>query len=378
MTSTQARSVPRRLAPGSFRRGFSLCALLASLVLPGSVAAEEGTIVVAVRVAPPFVIEAPETAQDRPYGGVAIELFEEIAESEGWRYRYEATSLPELIDGLADGRYQVGLGALTVNAEREQRIDFSHPILSTGLVAAIRTDDVAGWQSVVTALSTPAFTRLAGLMVALMLSVGGLIWLAERRRNPAQFGGKAIEGVGSGFWFAAVTLTTVGYGDKAPVTLPGRMLSLLWMMAGLVLASVFTATVTSALTVGQLSQRIERIEDLADKRLLAIADTTSSAWVERRGWAARAMPEVQTALATLAAGEADALVYDEPLLRWHLEQGHAGSLRILPLILERQDYALALAPGDPRREAINRGLLQRFDEARWGLRLARLAQDTSD
>lgn len=378
MTSVRYGKLPPWLAVGGFRSGVFLGILLASVLLPVSVAAEEGSMVVAVRVAPPFVIAAPEPAQGRPYVGVAIELFEEIAESEGWRYRYEATSVPELIDGLANGQYQVGLGALTVNAEREQRIDFSHPILSTGLVAAVRTDDVAGWQSVLTALSTPAFTRLAGLMVALMLLVGGLIWLAERRRNPAQFGGKAIEGVGSGFWFAAVTLTTVGYGDKAPVTLPGRMLSLLWMMAGLVLASVFTATVTSALTVGQLSQRIERVEDLADKRLLAIADTTSSSWLERRGWAARAMPDVQTALATLAAGEADALVYDEPLLRWHLDQGHAGSLRILPLILERQDYALALAPGDPRREAINRGLLQRFDEARWGSRLARLTQDASD
>jgi hypothetical protein len=57
------------------------------------------------------------------------------------------------------------------------------PILFTGRVAAVCSEDGAGWPSVLTALSTPAFTPLAGLMVALMLLVGGLIWLAERRHN---------------------------------------------------------------------------------------------------------------------------------------------------------------------------------------------------
>ena len=44
--------------------------------------------------------------------------------------------------------------------------------------------------------------------------VGSLIWLAERRRNAEQFA-EPLAGIGSGMWFALVTLTTVGYGDKA-------------------------------------------------------------------------------------------------------------------------------------------------------------------
>jgi hypothetical protein len=38
-----------------------------------------------------------------------------------------------------------------------------------------------------------------------------------------------------------VTMTTVGYGDTAPKTVPGRILGLVWMLAALVFVSLFTA-----------------------------------------------------------------------------------------------------------------------------------------
>jgi hypothetical protein len=92
MTSVRYGKLPPWLAVGGFRSGGFLDILLASVLLPLSVVAEEGTIVVAVRVAPTFVIAAPEPVQGRPYAGVAIERFEAMAESEGWRSRYEASN----------------------------------------------------------------------------------------------------------------------------------------------------------------------------------------------------------------------------------------------------------------------------------------------
>ena len=91
---------------------------------------------------------------------------------------------------------------------------------------------------------------LASLL--LLLLVGLAMWRLERKRNPEQFGGTTIEGIASGFWFSAVTMTTVGYGDKHPKTLGGRLVALFWMFVSVILVSVFTATITSLLTVKQL------------------------------------------------------------------------------------------------------------------------------
>lgn len=335
-----------------------LCLLLPLLSIPAT--AQEQHLKVAVRVAPPFV-----TAEQDRYGGQLIKLFEQIAAEHGWQYQYTETGLGELLEGVAAGEFDLGLGAITASAEREANLDFSHPISSSGLAIATRAESRAGWQSVLSALVSPPFLRIAGGLFLLLLLLGALVWLAERRRNPDQFGGSASDGIASGFWWAAVTMTTVGYGDKAPVTLVGRLLALVWMIAALVVVSTFTAAITSALTVGQLSNRIQSVADLKGKRLLSVADSTSAQWLSENRLQAEYFDNVDAALAQLAKGKADAVIHDEPLLRWTIERQFDSKLATLPLILERQDYAIALPPGSALREDLNRGILERIGGLDW-------------
>jgi polar amino acid transport system substrate-binding protein len=95
------------------------------------------------------------------------------------------------------------------------------------------------WQFV----SFPLLKVVTALGLVLLV-VGALIWACERRQNPQHFGGNA-KGVLSGFWWAAVTMTTVGYGDKVPVTIGGRIIGLLWMFTAIILISGFTASITT-------------------------------------------------------------------------------------------------------------------------------------
>ncbi|MGA9421135.1 MAG: transporter substrate-binding domain-containing protein [Rhodanobacteraceae bacterium] len=347
--------------------GFLIARPLAATEPPASAGpAPSRPLVVGVKVAPPFVI-----ADGSGYRGLAVELWQEVAADHGWKYRYQRHDLDGLLNAVANNQVDVGLGAITTTAERERRMDFAHPITSSGLGIAVRSDENAGWIAVVRALVSPAFLKVIGTLALLLLVVGVLAWLVEHKHNPEQFGGSRTQGIFSGFWWAMVTMTTVGYGDIAPRTVGGRVLGLVWMLTALLVVSFFTASITSALTVGKLSSRVRSADDLSHVHVVSVAQSTSGAWLKREHIAFDDSQDLDAALQRLAAGSVNAVVYDAPLLRWTIRERYSSSLRVLPINLERQDYAFALPSGSPLREAIDTSLLQRINAPGWRERLAK-------
>jgi ABC-type amino acid transport substrate-binding protein len=161
-------------------------------------------------------------------------------------------------------------------------------------------------------------------------------------------------------------MTTVGYGDKAPVTIAGRLVALVWMFASIIIISGITAAIASALTVSQLSTGIAGPSDLPDVRVATVAGTTSEKYLdENLIQFERATETPQAALQALAAGEVDAVVYDAPVLRYLVKEHHHGQLRVLPREFEPQSYAIAMPSGTARLEAINRVILRHTSETEW-------------
>ncbi|MCG2800303.1 MAG: potassium channel family protein [Cellulomonas sp.] len=75
----------------------------------------------------------------------------------------------------------------------------------------------------------------------LLLLVGGLaVTDAERGAS-----GATIHGFGDGLWWAVTTMTTVGYGDRYPVSTTGRFVAVALMVGGIALLGVVTATLAS-------------------------------------------------------------------------------------------------------------------------------------
>ena len=93
-----------------------------------------------------------------------------------------------------------------------------------------------------TALARATTPRAAAIVIAVAstataVAAGLLMTVADRENFPS---------VGAGLWWAAQTVTTVGYGDNVPVTLFGRLLAVIVMLLGISFLTVITAAITSA------------------------------------------------------------------------------------------------------------------------------------
>jgi ABC-type amino acid transport substrate-binding protein len=352
-------------------RHFLFLFVLALLPVGAAADAPSDTLRVAVKDAPPFVVSHP----DGSWSGLSLDLWSTIAEDLGRSYRLLPVDLQEMIDGTAAGRYDVAVAALTVTAEREERLDFSQPFHAAGLGIAVAARGDGGWRAVAERLLSRRFVEAVMALAAILLAAGIAVWLFERRANPAMFPARPRSGIGAGFWWSAVTMTTVGYGDKAPVTVGGRLVALLWMFASLIVISSFTAAIASSLTVGSLESGIDRPEDLRRVRVATLPGTASEAWLAERGIVTVDRESVEAALASLARGEVEAVVYDIPILQYRIQEGWEGTLRVLPWVLAPQLYALGLPPGSSLCEAVDRALLRATASARWRERLERYLGD---
>jgi voltage-gated potassium channel len=106
------------------------------------------------------------------------------------------------------------------------------------------------------------------LSVLTIVGVCSAVELAFEQHAP----GASIHNFGDALWWAVVTVTTVGYGDKYPVTAGGRGVAVVLMLTGIGLVGVLSATIASYF-VGQraeedmteLHRRLDRIEALLEK-----------------------------------------------------------------------------------------------------------------
>ncbi|XP_068752556.1 protein sidekick-2-like isoform X2 [Montipora capricornis] len=79
-------------------------------------------------------------------------------------------------------------------------------------------------------------------------AAGVIIWILERTGNAKDFHPSFIRGTWEGIWWSFVSMTTLGYGDRAPLSYKGRLFAVIWIYFGLVIIAVTMAMLTTALT----------------------------------------------------------------------------------------------------------------------------------
>jgi polar amino acid transport system substrate-binding protein len=317
-------------------------------------------LIVATREVPPFAMKQ----NDGSWRGISIELWRRLAERLHLRYRFsEQASNQDILNGVANGSFDAGIAAITVTAARERIVEFTQPYYTAGLGVAVSMAEPR-WLAIFRTLLSFGFLQAVSILLGLALCVGFVIWLLERRRTEHFSGG--AKGLGTGFWWSASAMTQAGGGPHAPATLPGRVVAIGWMIASVIAVAVFTAGITSALTKRELQGVVHALSDLRHVRVGAIAGTPTIDYLDRERIPHRNFASAEQGLTALQAGTIDALVYDKPLLSWLVLQDFSTTLRVLDIVFEHQNYAIALpASGSPLQRVINVPLLEETESDWW-------------
>jgi voltage-gated potassium channel len=106
--------------------------------------------------------------------------------------------------------------------------------------------------------------RAIAVVTALVTVISGVV---IRVVDPKDF-----DNVWLGLWWAAQTVTTVGYGDIVPTQPGGRIIAAVLMLSGIGFVTVVTAVITAAF----LETIRRRLGDQADAEVLAKLDELSS------------------------------------------------------------------------------------------------------
>jgi ABC-type amino acid transport substrate-binding protein len=331
-----------------------LLSLACGLLLLGLTAApaRADRIKVAVAGSAPFV-----TRSDGGPDGLSVRIWTDLAREAGLEFDLvPAGSVPEALEMVANDEADVAIGPISITAERARTVAFTQPYFEASLGILSRAGAASLWQRV-----KPFFSRAfwvgASFLFCLLGLVGTLVWLVERKTNPDFPEGK--DGIGHGMWFAVVTMTTVGYGDKAPRTMPGRILATVWMLVATLSFSTLTAGIATALALSSIdAATLDRPEMMLGKRAAVVPRTTGADAAQYFQARLVPVPDLDSAINAVKSRSADLVVFDYPALEYHLMLQPEPDLALSETRFSTQHYGFAVAQDSPLLFDLDVALLQ--------------------
>ncbi len=338
-------------------------AAFAGLPMAGLAGAQPRAVTVTTRDIAPFVM----TDGGRK-SGFTIELWEEVARRQGWTTKYvDAENVAAQLKDISERRADVAAAAISITADRRQQFDFSQPIFNAGLQIMVPHKTVAPSPPRLLNFLPLLFSKAMGgwLLAGLILSVipAHIFWLVERRKpdkepddeDASPISRSYFPGIFQSFGWSFGSLGFMP--SSAPLRSLGRLMGIFWGFVAILFVSYFTATLTTALTVGTYDAQISGPSDLVGKKVATVAGTTSAKHLEELGIAAQGLPNIGDCYAGLRNGSFDAVVFDSPVLRYYAVGAGKGVVQMAGAVFNPEDYGLAFTQNSDLRSEVDQALL---------------------
>lgn len=340
-----------------------IVAAFAGLPMAGSAGAQTRSVTVATRNLAPFVM-----TEGNRRSGFTIELWEEIAKRQEWATQYvDAENVAAQLKDVAEGRADVGAGAISITTERRQKFDFSQPIFNAGLQILVRAEATTPSAPALTSFLPILFSKamFAWLLAGLILSVipAHIFWLVERRKVDEDEDDEDASPISRSYFPGIFQSFAWGLGflgfmpDTFPHRRAGRLLGILWGFVSVIFVSYFTATLTSTLTVNTYESQISGPSDLVGKKVATVTGTTAANHLKDLGVQAQGLPTIDDCYRGLRDKTFDAVVFDSPVLRYYAAGPGAGAVQLAGPIFHAEDYGFAFRQDSDLRSQVDQALL---------------------
>jgi len=317
--------------------------------------AQPESLRVATRIIKPFVFE-----EGGNLTGFSIELWQEIAIQLGTRTEYVIKqTLRDLLDATRTGEADLAIAAISITEERERSWDFSHPMFDAGLqiLTPGQGGSGGGIASIVSTIFSPNFLPVLAFVIIGALVAGHIVWFFERKRTDGLLSSRSYyPGVFEAtFWAMTALATQAEEWPKSPVS---RVVSVIWMFTAVLFIAFFTAAVTSALTVQQLRGDIEGPDDLPGKRVATVRNSTAAQYLAQRNVNTSEFSTGDEAIQSVERGDADAVVYDAPVLQYYASHEGKGKVQVVGAVFRKESYGIQFPKDSPLRKQVNEALLR--------------------
>lgn len=317
---------------------------------------ESSLLRVGVYQTPPFAIK-----NGNDWDGIGVHLWREVARDLNLDYLLQEIEQDKVIEQVQDGTVDVAITAIAT-ASDEQRVDFTHSYYTTSLGVAERPQ--RSLLEIVQAVLSPRFLQIALWLSVIFIIIGVLAWAFERNSND-EFEKSPVRGIWTGFWWAGVTMSTIGYGDKTPKTVPGRILALLWMLVAMGITATLTASITSVLAVDSPLQAAQSPQDWWQMKVGSVSDTESAEYLQQERIKFQSFSKPLDGLRAVQKGDVDMFVYSAAPLRYVNRESLKGTLNVQATDIQARRYAFALPEDHELYDVLNQNILQELGKSDW-------------
>ncbi|XP_050935116.1 glutamate receptor 3.4-like [Cucumis melo] len=161
-----------------------------------------------------------------------------------------------LVYEVSQNKYDAAVGDITIVTNRTKIVDFTQPFMESGLVVVtvVKEEKSSPW-----AFLRPFTIQMWAVTAIFFIFVGAVVWILEHRTNE-EFRGPPRQQLITIFWFS---FSTMFFSHKEnTVSTLGRLVLIIWLFVVLIINSSYTASLTSILTVQQLTSNIKGIDSL--------------------------------------------------------------------------------------------------------------------